>query len=688
MSIREPGFPLGKDRRPRPPVASASATPSRTSGQCVGVGLKNLVLDLYANVGYKADVDRPLRVVPSWIPEPQQRRLAVYKVLTAYVSNVGRLARPYATQADADSQREYGDCELLVERIAAGVLGDDPQIVVDGADDDLADGPALPDAPTDPGPQASPIERRVFDAQSRVFERRAAAAIDRWEQAWNDQPALVDRQEWLREWADAEMFDQRMWENETGASALGDAVYVLYTSSRAGRPVVRVYDPGFYFPVLDDEAEALGFPTTVHLAWEEDIDGDGQTDHVRRVTWRLGLIQPRMVEDARGRMVPAVRRIVTTPGPDGLEPIAVDLPAGDGDEPTLFQGDSRDRNGFVVRRYPWAMDTDAYFTCFMSDARWALRDLRGKPVFDFEPSRAQFMANEDGLPIRDLDLRIDFIPVVHAPNTPSSQTHFGKSDLARVLQLVDDIADVDTDTQKAAALAGLPMVGASGASVPAEITVKPGAVLGLGENGRLDVIDLSASVAALRELSADLRDLFSVNSQVSAEVLGRVKANEVPSGLALAFGLGPYRSLITVKRLVRDHKYRLFLKFVQRMAQAMGALPPGPTMFARVAFGSFLPADRKQLVDEVVALVGAHLLSRSSGLRLLVAAGVEVGDIPEELRRIASEDFVGAGQLVDATGDDDAARAYLGLPAAEPGEQPEEPPAPTPEPPVTPTLVL
>lgn len=625
-----------------------------------------LVLDQWAPLSHKEALEQPSALVSTWVSRDDRRRLASYMLLAAFVDNVGREYLRVTTQSDKDSHREYGDTELLVQRVVAGVLGDDLALSVDGADTDLPERPVLPDAPEPPGDDAGPLEQAAHAAQQRVWERRAAQAIEEWEAAWNEQPALVDRQEWLRTWADRELLHQRVWECENSAVGLGDGVYVLAWSAQAGRPVVRVYDPGFYFPVLDDEAAARGFPTTVHLMWETDEDGDGAADHVRRITWTLAPIRPLLTLDDEGRPVPAVRATAT--GPDGAQ-FSFLRPAGL-DEPTLADGDRRDADGFIVRTYPWALDEESRTACFMTDATWRLSDIHndggGDPVFP--AARAMYAVNEDGVQLRDLDLRLDFIPVLHVPNTPASQGHFGRSVLSRVLQLLDDIADTDTDLQSAAALAGTPMVSVSGAAnlSGADITVRAGALLRLGPDGRMDALDLSASMKALLELGDWLLNRLCVNAQVPGELLGRVDANNVESGVSRALKLGPFRSLIAVLRLVREPKYRLLLRFVQRIAQAGAVLEPGPTPEARLVFGSFMPADRKAVIDEVAVLVKARIVSRSTGLRLLVAAGVDIEDIPAELARIAETDFEGAGELFNAVGDDDVVRHYLGIPGPTP----------------------
>lgn len=651
---------------------------------------QDLILDNWAPLSHKQAVEQPTAIVPTWVSRDDQRRIASYLLLAAFLDNVGRGYLRTDTDDEQKEHREYGDAALLVERIVSGVLGDDMQIIVEGADRDLPEGPVVPEEPDDPGPDASPMARAAFDAQVRVWQQRARQAIEEWEADWANQPALQDRQDWLRDWADRELFHQRAWECENAAAGLGDGVYVLALSATARRPVLRVYDPGFYFPVLDDAAAARGFPTTVHMMWETDEDGDGTPDHVRRITWTLGPIRPLLTQDPSNdfRIVPAVRDF--TAGPNGTS-IEFLRPAKFGETPTLMDGDRRDRDGFIVRRYPWAADEDSRTTCFITDATWKLADIRndrtGRPVFP--PALAMYGANEDFTPMRELDLRIDFLPVVHIPNTPASQEHFGRSDLSRVLQLLDDLASTDTDVQSAAALAGTPMVTVSGANVPAKLVVAPGAAYGLGANGRMDTIDLSGAVKVLMELADFLLERLSVNAQVPGELLGRVNQTHVESGVSRALKLGPFRSLIAVKRLVREPKYRILLRFVQRIAQAGGLLEPGETLDARLVFGSFLPADRKGVIDEVAAMLGAKVISRSTGLRLLAAAGIEIEDIAAELARIAETDFDGAIALADAINDDDAARRYLGIAGESPNATaPPGGPAPAVDPNAPPVVNL
>lgn len=60
-----------------------------------------------------------------------------------------------------------------------------------------------------------------------------------------------------------------------------------------GRVRLKSHDPGFYFPVFDDDADPGDYPRRVHLAWE--IPADPRRDvkaRVRRITYELGPISP------------------------------------------------------------------------------------------------------------------------------------------------------------------------------------------------------------------------------------------------------------------------------------------------------------------------------------------------------------------------------------------------------------
>jgi hypothetical protein len=168
----------------------------------------------------------------------------------------------------------------------------------------------------------------------------------------------------------------------------------------------------------------------------------------------------------------------------------------------------------------------------------------------------------------------------------------------------------------------------------------------------------------------------------------------------MALSFGPLQGLVDDMRLVRDEKYRLLLKFVQRMAIQYGELPAGPALDAWVAFGTYMPSDLPGVVLTVTSLLNAHAISTQTAVTMLVEAGLPIEDAAEEVDRIRGEHFEAAALLLDATGDEEAVREYLGLegPPPEPkpipappgvilpAPVPGGPPAPQPTPPVNPVL--
>jgi hypothetical protein len=430
-----------------------------------------------------------------------------------------------------------------------------------------------------------------------------------------DDTDLAERQEWLRAWADDEGLMLALIETEQDAQGLGDGVMAMGWDSSVGRSVVEVYDPGMYFPVLSGRRRLASYPDAVHFAWEYEEDG---ARWVERVTWR-------MVEAEMARR----------PWQEAGEPV-----------PT--------------------------HTCVHTDLRWKIDTLAAKAVDDFDLRRAEtLLLDEDGREVEEVDLGTDFLPVIHLPNTVSRKEHFGSSLLSNVAQILDDLAFGDTDVRSSASLAAGPVIGLANAKADTQLTLQPGTVFGLGENGRMDVLDLTQGLERLGNLQETLLKRLSVNSRVPEEILGRIGASEVPSGVTMLLAFAPFRALIGQARLARARKHRLILKFNQRFAQLHDELPPGPTVRAEIVPGQFLPSDLDAAVTRAGRLLESRAGSRRTAVQHLADAGLDVGAVDDEVERIQQEDFDGAARLLDALGSDEAVADYLGREAP---NNPEAPP--------------
>lgn len=563
---------------------------------------------------------------PDWIGPLHLRRLQAYAILRAYQDNMGREFF-VGSREELDDRREYGDAALLVETIVAALLGEDQQIVTEGAE-----------------------ELALEDVQSRDTQTPEDAARQAEAQA------ALRLQDFLREWAQEERLGLKLLETERLSVGLGDGVYTLGWSGAKKRPRLRVWDPTFYFPVLQDANED-DYPDRVHIAWEvEDLTLKGTHVKIRRITWELADIEPAQREGTIGRLL------------------------GSGDQ--LHAGDRRTADGKIERVYPWNQEPSTK-TCYYTDATW-LVDQSARSIDDFAEGAAIYELDEDGVPVKHRDLFIDFVPVVHMPNTVALLNHYGRSLLSSVLQILDDISSADTDLSAASATTGHPILALSGASTQkdergrSKVTYRPGEILETGE-GKMDVLDTSKSLAALMGYIDFLLKRLSVNSRVSETLQGRVSSSDVNSGIQLILGFGPTETLVRHMRLVRNEKYPLLLKFVHRFYLAAAdrgevdvADVPPDWVHSEIAMGRFLPQDQTAAVDQVTKLIKEPAaISLETAILMLIEAGFPIDDAREEVRRIQERDFAAAENLLAATDDKQLVYDFLGK------DMPPEPPPPT-----------
>ncbi|MFI9149501.1 hypothetical protein [Streptomyces sp. NPDC053367] len=595
------------------------------------MGLRELITDVWSWLDYKPAMTNPghagrntwAEMTSSWVPDEDLRRLAAYRLLAAYDSNqAGQVAAITGNDPSGVERRELGDASKLVDTALGYLLGSEQTITVAGAEHT--------------GQESSP-------------ETAAAAAV----------------QTALRAWTEKELLPLRLQQAERTAILLGDAVYTLAWEPAKARVILRTWDPGLYFPEWPDgEAQdSADFPSRVHLAWEiPENTRAGTKAKLRRITYELAPIGG------------ATRRGTTKTG----QPIRELVYAEDGSA-VLTPGDlQHPETGVITRTYPWAPDKPSAFTCYLTDAEWDLDKLKHSDLlYDLPLHKATYRVRSDGEVLDRLDLRCDFIPLIHITNSiPHSGDHWGKPTLGTILQAVDELSATDTDSSAASATTGSPIIGLSGARLPIDratgqplpVKVAAGTVWQLSEGGRMDVLDTSAQLAELRARVDHILDRIAANSRIAAAGLGTLDPTALPSGYALQLALGPLDTLVAAMRLARDHKYAILLRMVQRLHQAGQApdWPAGESQPARLMWGPHTPTDRAAVLDEVVKGVGAGVLSVETGVRMLQDAGYPIDDAQQEIERIQARAFEAAARLADATGDNAAVRAYLGLPEADP----------------------
>lgn len=585
-------------------------------------GVRQVVIDRWSWLNYKTLYSDALgmpnrRAFPeahaTWVPAADERRLAAYKMLTAYDNNQVAELSAIRDGDDARERREFGDPSMYVDTLTSHVLGDEQTLTVPGAEQAGEDNPT---------PEAQTAERV---------------------------------QTLLREWADEEMLSMRLLQTERKAVGLGDGVYLLHWDADKQRVRIKTFDPGFYFPVLDEDDDGSDFPDRVHFAWELPEDKKrGLPARVRRITYHLDWIRPQTANglDQSGRR--AVRATVMSEATD-------DTPS----QPVLGRGDTLDAAGAITRMYPWS-EKPSYKTVYLTDATWELGDIKGDVDVDSLPlDKASFATNAQGEVLDQLDLYQDFIPVLHVPNTvPEPGEHWGQSSLGKILQVFDELSGSDTDSCRASATTGAPILAISGKAVNAQqqYAVAPGMVFTLGEGGSMTSVDTSGNLSELRSRVHDLQDRASAVARIPAVSLGTADAAQFPSGYALELALGPLDSLISAMRLARDHADRLLPKFVQRLFQA-GQHPDWiglPVLPAKLMRGAYTPTDKAAVLEEVATARKAGLISLETAIRRLQDIGWPIEDAQEEIKRIDARSFADARDLADALGNPDEVASFLG----------------------------
>jgi hypothetical protein len=593
-------------------------------------GARDAVIDAWSWLNYKPLYSDALgmpnrRAFPeahaTWVPAADERRLSAYKLLTAYDNNQVAELSAFLDGDGAREGREFGDPSMFVDTITSHVLGDEQTITVPGAEQ----------AADNSTPEAVTAERV---------------------------------QTLLREWADEELLPMRLLQTERKAVGLGDGVYLLYWDADKQRARIKTFDPGFYFPVLDEDSDGSDFPDRVHFAWELPEDKKrGLPARLRRITYHLDWIRPQTANGVDRTSRPVRATVMSEPADDQAS------------QPLLSRGDLLDTGGSITRMYPWS-EKPSYKTCYLTDATWELGDLKSPVDVDSLPlDKASFATNGQGEVLDHLDMMIDFVPVIHVPNTvPPAGEHWGQSSLAKVLQVFDEMSGSDTDSGRASATTGSPMVAISGKAVNAQTQYAsgPGVVWTLGEGGSMTSVDTSANLAELRNHRKDLRDQAAATARIPAVALGTGDPSQFTSGYQLELALGPLDSLISAMRLARDHADRLLPKFVQRLFQA-GQHPDWtglPVLPAKLMRGAYTPTDKAAVLEEVTKARDAGLISLETAIRRLQDIGWPIEDAEQEIKQIEARAFEDARNLADALGNPDEVAAFLGR------EAPDEPEAP------------
>jgi hypothetical protein len=598
-----------------------------------------LLIDLWSSLDHKAGMGKTsggIDGAPKWIPDLEKRRLNAYLRIRAYLETVARelLIEDPKDPERKSAWREYGDPQVMAQRVAAAMLGKEPGVGIVGADRPVSDAPDIRPAPRKPPEGLEPEEARVLElvykAALTVWEAEAMETLTAWEEDLAELPKLRGREDWLQDWAEAEKFLTKLHELERECIVpLGSGVMVFGWDHAKKRVGCEIFEPDAYFPILSDRSPGE-FPRRVHLSWPyKELNAAGEEeDWVRRITYELVPVVP-----VEGQDDPA-------PGVDR------------GQIPAYVQDSAQWVDSCLI--------TDATYP---ADAFEQVDGLNDRAVYSMAP----IVAGGPLVPLQQVAIGLDFIPVVHWPNTPSLLTHYGRSFLAGLFQLLDEIASTDMDEALASRWAGRPPIVAKGMEPgKTELDLTPGSALRAGPGGGIETIEMAPNLTALGERIDRLLKRLSVNGSVPEGLIGRVDAAEVPSGLALALSFTAFEQMIGSGREARALPGQLALKFVQRIAivnqdETIDTADSPDALPAELRFGAFMPQDLAGGAAVLKLLRDAGLISQETGIRMAQDRGAPVTDVAGEVLAIRSEMGEEALRIADATGDPKYAARFLGL---------------------------
>ena len=303
---------------------------------------------------------------------------------------------------------------------------------------------------------------------------------------------LAERQDELRQWCRGRRVLRRSWSKARTTASTWATRCSPCGPPRGRWPDLRRLDPDSYFPILGDDLE--GFPDKVHLAWEF-VTGEG-TDDERAVAAPAHL--------GAGR-----------PGDFDRSPRSLDTGPG--------------------RAVGRTGDEPATRTCLFSEGVWTLEEIGPNGIPDLSEAAATWETDAAGRG-PPLGPGVDFLPVIHVPNTPASRTHYGQSALAVVAQILDDLGQSDTDLTEVARLVAGPAIALSGPASNRDSTEATGSCrcsrsqCSTSAAGMMDMLDLSVGLEKMMGFGDRLTDRLLVNPVFRRRWSVRSIRSQAPSG--------------------------------------------------------------------------------------------------------------------------------------------------------------
>lgn len=237
------------------------------------------------------------------------------------------------------------------------------------------------------------------------------------------------------------------------------------------------------------------------------------------------------------------------------------------------------------------------------------------------------------VPQTELPSQIDVIPVYHIKNEALPGDEFGRSELSGFETIINGINQSITDEDMTLVMQGLGMF-ATNAPPPVDENgnetdwqVGPGQVIEVGDGQTFQRISGVSSVAPFQEHIKMMEDRLYKRLGLSDVAVGDVDTALVESGIALKMKLAPILARNAMKEAelvsVLD---QLFYDLAMKWFPAYEGLSFG-SVVPIVSFGDPMPVDRKAVIDEVMALIGATppLITLEMAVERLSSVGYTFG---------------------------------------------------------------
>lgn len=561
-----------------------------------------------------------LAAAPWWVSdEEDRRRLVSYNVAAAALETVGRIFHDRDDAfADYYQAREHGHADVLASRRARGIMGEDPDVAVRGADLEVPSEPPLPDKPT-LADDADEVEVEAHEAAMRMWRLAGSRSIEEWEVQFKLTDRLRARQEALSEWARRSHLWRKMkWIEGEDTVPKGDGV-LLQSLADDGDPQIDAVQPQTFFRPRAASDSTDRWPDRIHLAYEytenDPVIQGAKRTFIRRTTYELLPVEGGWISEY-----------------------------------------STERS--AVRCF-W---TDAVWDITPGSATTSPAMLRSEvdsfPLDDatFLQARNPFIPNGPVIEARAVPLPIDWIPVTHFKNTSGGR--YGRSEFARRMGLLDDMVAADTSAALVSILCGEPPISIKDGQPGTDLEFGPAASI----SGDASKIGFAQELMATIEYQNMLERQFVKITGLSSELAGR--ENREQSGRAIGLKMTPYRQGIEEGREARDEPAGTLMRDVQRLALIGGVegfVDDRTVHEANIRWGQFIPEDQSQVVEQIIALRDRDLLTDQDVYDWLIEAGFSFRNPRASLAFLRSIDVKVATSLAEIIGHKGAA-SYLDRP--------------------------